>query len=107
MVESGSSVAARRSPAQSVASEASAASIHNQASNKSKTYAWFCPSRWHLTHHDTQANIDTFSSHMCLADLHSDGESLLALVDFKRRYPNDLDLQQVTDANEQIRRGKE
>lgn len=46
---------------------------------------WYCPSRWLLAHHDPQANIQTTSSHMCLADLYNDGESLLALIDFKQR----------------------
>lgn len=46
---------------------------------------WYCPSRWLLAHHDKQANINTFSSHMSLADLNNTGENLLALIDFKRR----------------------
>lgn len=47
--------------------------------------AWYCPSRWLMAHHDPFANICTTASHICLADLHGDGENLLALVDFKRR----------------------
>lgn len=49
---------------------------------------WFCPSRWLLAHHDSQANISTMSSHLCLADLNNDGENLLALVDFKQNQTN-------------------
>lgn len=37
-----------------------------------------------MAHYDPQADINTMSSHMCLADLNNDGENLLALVDFKR-----------------------
>lgn len=46
---------------------------------------WYCPSRWLLAHHDPKANIQTLSSHMCLADLNNDGEGLLALIDFKQQ----------------------
>lgn len=46
---------------------------------------WFCPSRWLLAYYDLQANIQTMSSHMCLADLNNEGENLMALIDFKER----------------------
>lgn len=48
------------------------------------TSSRYCPSRWLMAHHDTKANIYTLSSHMCLADLNNEDESLLALIDFKR-----------------------
>lgn len=44
----------------------------------------YCPSRWLMAHHDSQANIFTLSSHICLADLNNDGENVLALIDFKQ-----------------------
>lgn len=84
----------------SIESNASSGTTNTQASGRNRPYAWFCPSRWVLAHHDAHANIETFSSHMCLADLHSDGENLLALVDFKRRYLSDLDSQQVLDSDD-------
>lgn len=55
------------------------------ANNKSSSQIFYCPSRWLMAHHDPQANINTLSSHMCLADLNNEGENLLALVDLKQR----------------------
>lgn len=52
---------------------------------------WYCPSRWLLAHHDKQANINSFASHMCLVDLNDDGDNLLTLIDFKRRDHGELD----------------
>lgn len=58
--------------------------VHTQLQHKGQPI-WYCPSRWLLAHHDSQANITTLSSHLCLADLNKDGDDLLAFIDFKRQ----------------------
>jgi hypothetical protein len=60
-------------------------SRHPAPQLSSQQLLWYCPSRWLLAHYDLQSNINTMSSHICLADLNNDGENLLALVDFKPR----------------------
>lgn len=70
--------------------------------------AWYCSSRWLMAHHDPFANINTTSSHLCLADLHGEGENLLALVDFKRTGQQDIrSTQPPYDCRIRIYRGQQ
>lgn len=74
------------SEAKSAGSSGSSSDIqkNRQAIKAGGLSAWYCSSRWLMAHHDPFSNISTTSAHMCLADLHGEGENLLALVDFKR-----------------------